>query len=258
MVTHCPHSTVDQDLWLYDVTRDATPRRLTFDPTLESWPVWATNDRFVFGCGGGESGVYEQTIDGRRNLILRTGRTEIPTSVTPDLEVLLYATVAEPSMRTDVWVQYGHGDAAIRAPFVRREFDQWQATLSPDRRWVAYVSNENGPNEVFVAKFHADAHSRVASAGESIPISRGGGFAPRWRDDARELFYLTADGSVMSVNIETEPVFRPGDPRLLFKVPGVVPEWGVTKDGARFLFAVPVTPPPPFHIIYGWQSGLWS
>ena len=56
VVRHCPQTTVNQDLWLFDVTRDAPPRRMTFDPTLESWPVWATNDRFVFGCGGANPG----------------------------------------------------------------------------------------------------------------------------------------------------------------------------------------------------------
>jgi hypothetical protein len=42
----------------------------------------------------------------------------------------------------------------------------------------------------------------------------------------------------------------------LFQVPGVIPEWGVTEDGSRFLFAVPVSPPPPFTIVRDWQSAL--
>ena len=253
---HVPQSTVDQDLWLFDLTRDAPARRMTFEPTLEFWPLWATNDRFVFGCGGGESGVYEQSVCGRRQLLLKTGVTEIPTSVTADLRVLLYSTVAEPAMGWDVWVQLGQGDSAIRAPFIRREFDQRQATLSPDGRWVAYVSNENGPNDVFVAEFRLDERTGAVSAGESLPVSHGGGFAPRWRYDGRELFYLMADGSVMAVEVETEPTFRPGGSRRLFQVPGVIPEWGVTEDGNRFLFAVPVSPPSPFNIVRDWQSAL--
>ena len=39
-------------------------------------------------------------------------------------------------------------------------------------------------------------------------------------------------------------------------MPGVFPEWGVTQDGRRFLFAVPTAPPPPLEIIYDWQSAL--
>ena len=205
---------------------------------------------------GGESGIYEQTIDGPRHLILQTGQTEIPTSVTSDLGVLLYATLADPLTRADVWVQRGVGDTAVRTPFVRREFDQWQATLSPDQRWVAYVSNENGPNEVFVAEFLVDTASGAVSAGPTIPVSKAGGVAPRWRHDGRELLYLAGDGSVMAVDVSHEPVFRAGEPRRLFSVPGAIPEWGLSRDGERFLFAVPVHPPSPFHIIHNWQSGL--
>jgi DNA-binding winged helix-turn-helix (wHTH) protein len=253
---HVPQSTVDQDLWLFDLTRDAMARRMTFEPTLEFWPVWATDDRFVFGCGGGESGIYEQTLCGRRRLFLQTGTTEIPTCVTSDLQMLLYATVAEPAMGWDVWVQLGQGESAIRTPFIRREFDQRQAVLSSDGRWVAYVSNENGPNEVFVAEFQIDTRTGAVSAGESVPVSQGGGFSPRWRGDTRELFYLMGDGSVMSVDVDTTPVFRPGRPRQLFRVAGVIPEWGVTTDGSRFLFAVPVSSPPPFNIVRDWQAAL--
>jgi eukaryotic-like serine/threonine-protein kinase len=223
---------------------------------LEFWPVWATNDRFVFGCGAGESGVYEQSVCGRRQLMLRTGVTEIPTSVTADLRVLLYSTVAEPSMGWDVWVQLGQGDSAIRTPLIRREFDQRQAVLSPDGRWVAYVSNENGPNDVFVAEFRLDERTGAVSAGESLPVSQGGGLAPRWRSDGRELFYLMADGSVMAVEVDAERTLRLGRPTRLFQVPGVIPESGVTEDGSRFLFAVPASPPPPFTIVRDWQSAL--
>jgi hypothetical protein len=92
--------------------------------------------------------------------------------------------------------------------------------------------------------------------GESLPVSAGGGFAPRWRADGRELFYLTSDGSVMAVDTKPDDALQWGAPRRLFQVPGVVPEWGVTKDGNRFLFAVPVTPRPPFDVILNWQHAV--
>jgi hypothetical protein len=36
----------------------------------------------------------------------------------------------------------------------------------------------------------------------------------------------------------------------------VFPEWGVTRDGNRLLFAVPTAPMPPIDILYDWQSLL--
>jgi hypothetical protein len=92
-------------------------------------------------------------------------------------------------------------------PFLQGANDQSQAQLSPDRRWIAYVSNESGPSNAFVAEFRFDSVAASAAAQESIRISKGGGFAPQWRHDGRELFYLTPDGSVMSVAIDTKLEF---------------------------------------------------
>jgi hypothetical protein len=167
--------------------------------------------------------------------------------------VLLYTTLGG-SKGSDVWVRTS--DPPSGRPLIQREFDQWQAQLSPNRRWVSYVSNEAGPNEVYVAEFRLGAASDAPTVGESHPVSAGGGFAPRWRADGRELFYLTPDGSVMAVEMKPDDARQRGAPRLLFSVPGVVPEWGVTKDGDRFLFAVPVTPRPPFDVIQNWQHAV--
>lgn len=62
-----------------------------------------------------------------------------------------------------------------------------------------YVSKETGRNEVFVADCRLDAATATASARESQPISTDGGFSPRWSADGGELFYLTGEGTVLSV-----------------------------------------------------------
>lgn len=253
-----PQGTVNADLWLFDVTATAPPpTRLTFGPALEFWPTWSTNDRFVVGSAGGASGVYQQTVGGEPQELFKTGGPEIVTSVTGDGRIVLYTTITGPATGGDIWVRiHGDGASASLRPFLQREKDQSEARLSPDRRWVAYVSNEAGPSEVFVTEFRFDPATGSVTAGESIRISEGGGFSPRWRRDGRELFYLTPDGSVMALRIGPKSEFRPGMAKRLFKVPGVIPEWGVTQDGARFLFAVPVSPPPPFNVVQDWQATL--
>jgi Tol biopolymer transport system component len=256
VTTHAPQGTVDADLWLFDLTRTAIPRRITFGPALEFWPTWSANDRFVFGSAGGSSGVYQQTVGGERQLLFKTEGPEVPTSVSRDGPVLFYTTITGSATGGDIWVRFGAGASASLRPFLGGAHDQAEAQLSPDGRWVAYVSNEAGPNEVFVTAFRFDSARATATAGESMRISEGGGFAPRWRHDGRELFYLTADGSVMTIEIDANREFRPGMAKRLFKVPGVIPQWGVTENGARFLFAVPVTPPPPFSVVQDWQAIL--
>ena len=249
---HVPHNVVSQDLWLFDLRRDTNPRRLTFAPTLAAFPVWVTNERFLFTLGGPDGSVYVQTIGGQRRLLFsRNGEFSTPTSTTAGGRAVLFTTVVDPAMGADIWIWTDKG-----APLITREGDQSQAQLSPDGRWVAYVSNETGRNEVFVASFRFDASTGDASVGDSMPVSDGGGFAPRWRGDGKELLYLKVDGSVMAIEADGAPVFSSGPARRLFIVLGVFPEWGVTHDGSRFLFAVPTAPPPPLDIIYDWQSAL--
>jgi DNA-binding winged helix-turn-helix (wHTH) protein/Tol biopolymer transport system component len=251
-----PQGTANQDLWLFDFPRAPLPRRVSFEPTLEYSPLWQTTDRFVFGSGGGASGVYSQVLDGERQLLFRTGRSENPTSMSPDGRVLLYSALSEKGTGVDVWVRMGEGAAAVARPLLQRERDQGQAQLSPDQRRVAYVSNEAGPNEVLVTGFHVDLAAGTVSASQSIRISEGGGRSPRWRGDGRELFYLAPDGSVMAIEVGTTREFRPGAAKRLFTVPGVLRDWGVAADGMRFLFAVPLSPPPPFKVVHDWQALL--
>ena len=250
---HAPQSVVDQDLWLYDLNRRANPTRQTSAPSLEFWPLFATNDRFVYGLGGGGSGVYQQTVGGDRQLMFQTDRAAFPTSATGDGRVVLFTTFRNAAKGLDVWVWTAEG-AKGGAALVSRKFHQTQAQLSRDGRRVAYVSNESGRNEVFVADLRIDQTIGSVSVGEGRPISDGGGFAPRWSRDGRELFYLAIDGAVMAVELD-ERTSPSGAPRKLFNVPGVMQEWGVTKDG-RFLFAVPVGPTPQLTIVRNWQAGL--
>ena len=102
--SRCMHhrAPLNQDLWLFDLSRSSFQRRVTFEPTLESSPVWSTNDRFVFGSTGGPSGVYQQTVDGQPQLLFTTGRPEMPTSITPDEGILLFTTPGEAPMGGDV------------------------------------------------------------------------------------------------------------------------------------------------------------
>jgi hypothetical protein len=139
--------------------------------------------------------------------------------------------------------------------FIGTTFDEDQASFSPDGRRVAYVSDESGRKEVFVAKF-ADPSQRRR-------VSSDGGIQPRWSRDGRELFYLDG-GTMMAVPFEAAEDVPSGPPRRLFAVPIHVIvrtfapfKYDVAPDG-RFLIIVRASeaPPPPLVLVLNWQAGL--
>ena len=138
---------------------------------------------------------------------------------------------------------------------LRTPFEESVPQLSPDGQWLAYVSTESGSAEVYV---------RPASGSfEQWQLSNGGGAQPRWSRGGRELMYAALDGNVMSVSITSDPVFRPGVPKALFKLPEPpdrdTPIFeDVTADGERILLNVPTTARSSvtFHVVLNWTSML--
>jgi hypothetical protein len=148
-------------------------------------------------------------------------------------------------------------DPAKRFPLVQREFDQWQGQFSPDGRWIAYVSNESGRSEVLVRGFTPPSDGHVSEP-ETVIVSSAGGTAPRWRADGKELYFISADGTVMAADANAGARFSIGAPRALFQIPRSHGDWAIVSDGSRFLIAMPAGPDTsaPFTILWNRLAGL--
>jgi Tol biopolymer transport system component len=159
----------------------------------------------------------------------------------------------------DVWKVVLDGERTAKPMFATR-YQEWGARLSPDAAWVAFVSNESGASEVYVAP--------VNGLGAKVRISTGGGIAPRWRRrDGRELFYVAPEtNSIMAVAVTTTPTFKAGAPVLLFSTRGgpasrrqsrEVP-YDVMPDGQHFLINTPPEQPPlsGISVVINWTTGL--
>jgi Tol biopolymer transport system component len=109
--------------------------------------------------------------------------------------------------------------------------------LSPDGRFVVYVSNQSGRFETYVRPFEA-------SSAEPWQVSKDGGIGmPMWRGDGKELYYLGTNGAIMAADVTTTPAFKAGTPRVLFRLsedtPVAAGTSNVSRDGDRILIAVP-------------------
>jgi dipeptidyl aminopeptidase/acylaminoacyl peptidase len=141
-------------------------------------------------------------------------------------------------------------------PFVQTEAQEGLGQFSPDGRYVVYISNESGQNEIYVRSF-PDGNGKWQ-------ISKGGGVDPRWRRDGREIVYLGGQ-SIMSVEVNTSPVFQPGTPKMLFDAPfQQAGNWArnnsydISADGKKFLAVTPVGQDlaAPITVVLNWQAAL--
>lgn len=111
-------------------------------------------------------------------------------------------------------------------PFLNSEHNERMPAPSPDGRWVAFVSDESGRNEVYVSPYPA--------SGARMPVSRAGGMHPAWAPSGRELFYRNSD-SLMVAQVNTGSGFRVTSRDLLFRDDFVRAGFDVHPDGNTFL-----------------------
>jgi Tol biopolymer transport system component len=221
------------DVWIYDLERN-TPTRFTFDPANDVAPVWSRDDsRIVFSTARKSPGdLYVKDSAGTASevpLVVSGAAFKVPADWSPDGRVLLFhVNDARTRGGWDIWT-YSTADRKA-TPFLQTPFNEIQGRFSPDGRWVAYVSNESGTDEVYVVPF--------PGPGGKWQISTAGGRAPVWTRGGKEIVYQSPADELIAAEVRTAPTLQAGIPRVLFKANVQVPpgrQFTVAPDGQRFL-----------------------
>ncbi|MGH9955582.1 MAG: TolB family protein, partial [Pyrinomonadaceae bacterium] len=232
--------------------------RFTFGPETDLFPVWSPDgSRIVFGSDReGPRHLYHKpaTGAGKEELLLKSDLNKIPMDWSADGRFILYIVV-DSKTRFDLWVLPLFGDQKP-FPLLQTEFNERLARFSPDGRWITYVSDESGINQVYVQSFPA--------SGGKWQVSTSGGHFPAWRRDGKELFYISGDKKMMSVDVKGEgATFESGAPKALFelRVPSFnIPQaqFAVTPDGQKFLIAGTVgeNTSVPIAVVLNWTTDL--
>ena len=260
------------DVWIDDLTRHIR-RRLTAERDIEhGMPVWSPDGTQVaFGVYAGKSplGIYLRASDGsgENELLLAAGKTTIdqiwPTNWSRDGQFILYTRGDYDVAPTDIWILRLAGDRQPRL-WIKSHRATYDGQFSPDGRWIAYTSEESGTPEVYVIAF--DPHDFLstskgvpASAGKFI-VSTGGGRAPRWRHDGKELFYLTEANQVMAAELDhSNGKLKVLSTQALFKAQirlNLTAPFDVSANGDRFVINTLSEQRTPFTLVQNWPARL--
>ncbi len=218
----------NRDVYVYDLAR-ATSNRVTFSAGYNERPIWTPDgERLVYGSEREETGLFMKAADGTGQEIRLTTDTigPNPDAFSPDGSHLVY-WASQPS---DLFLLSMDGDP-VSEPLLAEDFDEDFSAISPDGKWIAYESNEEEVQQVYVQPFPNVEDGKWL-------ISRESGAIPVWGPNGRELFYWnTIGGAMMMVAVESEPTFSAGNPEELFDTGTYFfdkPGFDVSPDG-RFL-----------------------
>jgi Tol biopolymer transport system component len=149
----------------------------------------------------------------------------------------------------DLLLRPANGGEAV--PLVANGYRNYDGAVSPDGRWLAFMSNETGTDEVYVQPFPSGRPDRLSSAG---------GTSPAWGPGTRELFFNSPEGQLMVVRVGGAggPTF--GTPAPLFKLNQIGGFQGASLwaplDNGTFLVLQPSTVNRTVRLTLNWPAAL--
>ncbi|MGH7523793.1 MAG: protein kinase domain-containing protein, partial [Gemmatimonadales bacterium] len=229
------------DIWIKQLDRGPFAR-VTFSGR-DRRPAWSPDGRQIAFVRDSASGgdVYARAVDGsgaERRLVHLPGRAIQEVTWSHDGRWILVRTETGSAGNGDILAVSVTGDTAT-IPIATSNFSELQPALSPDGRWVAYVSNDAVTNEVYVRPFPNAAAGRWQ-------VSNGGGGSPVWSPDGKELYFLDLANRLIAAELAPGPSFSVTDLKPLFDATrfsyfAFHQAFEVTRDG-QFVFLGPIGP----------------
>src|SRR5262245_19320061 len=243
-----------RDLWVLDATTGATTRITSnqiFEVEQVRWPMWSPDGKQLayFALRGGYWGLYRKASNGQgpEELLYQSPGARLGLTDWSADGRFLYFHATDLSGGTLYELPLAGSGARQPVEVLRNEFQLRGSRLSPDGRWLAYQSDQSGRDEIYVRSFGTTAGTSSVSAMAPQRVSDGIQASPAfWRDRGDELYYVSADRSVMAVTVKTTPTLTLAKPRLLFRLSEAVAvndsTVSISRDGERVVVAVPHAP----------------
>ena len=216
-------------IWTFDTTRRTFTRVYEGLNTLTGFPVWSADGARVFFRTA--DGIYSKRADGEGDLdlVAGTSRQDYPSSVSRDGATLAFLRITAEASGDILLAPLAGGELKVA---VSTRSYEGGPQISPDGKWLAYVSNETGAWEVFLRS--------IEGPDGKWAVSSGGGLHPLWSPDGRTLHYRSGQ-RMFAVDVDTSPTVRLGTARVLFDRrysfgPNLtVPNYSMSRDGRDLL-----------------------
>ncbi|HLN58353.1 MAG TPA: protein kinase, partial [Thermoanaerobaculia bacterium] len=254
-LTSVPEPNGFRSIWMYDLTRGVASRFPADGPFADS-PVWSPDGTQVV-YGDGDGNLFAKASDGlsrARALIRVESANQIATSWSPDGSAIAFAH-QDTKTGWDIWILPLSADRKPY-PLMVTSANEQSGRFSPDGKWMSYVSDESGQQELYVVPF--------PGPGEKMQVTSGGADDAFWLGTSGELAYMRG-GKLFAVRVDRQGI---GDPRLLLggralRPPAGVSSWQpslttATRDGKRLLVALPIGEDvsPAMTLVTNWPAEI--
>ncbi len=215
------------NVWIYDVTREASTQA-TFG--RYHLPSWSPAGQLTMSKGPPDhlQIVRRDAFGDLDEPLTDVGVPRFHGSWTPDGRTLFFDRQGRDTGWDVFKITVG---SPVEQPVIVARGDQQYARVSPDGRWLVYVSNEGGRNEVFLRALDGPSERRQ--------VSVNGGVYAAWSPDGRRIYFRQGGAAgtqrpLWAVDVTTTPTLSVGRPVMLFNANAYARGFDVSPDGRRF------------------------
>ena len=241
------------DIWIYHVARNTFTRLTTEGANIR--PEWTADGRQVvfISTRAGKTGIWRQPADGSgvAELLYQPEDEPFEALVSPDMQWLIFRTAPGARNSRDIFAVPLTGSDRTPVTLVSGPYTENMPRLSPDGRWLAYMSNESGRFETYVRPF--------PGSGARVQVSENGGTEPVWGPGGRALYYRGMHGEIIEARVTTGDEFSIGARSVVlrgdFLTDASHANYDVGPDG-RFLMLKRAGDESQTIVVHDWASEL--
>jgi Tol biopolymer transport system component len=237
-------------IWTLDPERGTFARVSASPEPNVGFPAWSPDGSQIYYRS--PEGVLMQRADGsgRPTVLKNTTLSDYPGSFTPDGRTFVILRI-NPETGGDVYTM--PADGGDLTPVLMSKAYEGGPQLSPDGKWLLYVSNESGRMEIYLRPF--------TGGDRKWSVSGDGGLHPLWSRDGRRIYYRSGQ-RMMAVDFTAAPDVRLGAPVTLFERryqfgPNItVPNYSLSADGREFLMVREEPGGRHLNLVMNWLQNL--